>query len=666
MGNIAEVGIQSAINPSAMLTAMLDETLPRAIHYRVARLYFEAVIWVQIPVDGLSAKDSRVWTWLRSFPAELKYANDTLRKCAGKIEIANAVCVRQRSRHAIECVVPALTRFLLVYYVESNAPEDWKKLLEELQTLLKQIQALCEQKSQQLGAITETVKLAHDAVADCLTDLGKYLMPSTPMTPLRNLRMLKETVATQKTVSVLFHRHESMKAQQEEGQQEGQQEEHQRRQRRRNSLMSRNVSPLVDDCSLPTDDCSLPTIAACSLVADLSRQPETMAYRQSGMQRLVKYAVCIPLCSQWLSEKRIRELGIIRLEPLLGKLVRHTTGLIQTHGDRKLLLVEHVPSTVWLLRLFRHMIEEKWKFGVEDRDEKGSEESDRHALPIINALEGAHTVRMCIDLVAKGLDKEVVWEATRLLVTMLFVEGGNRTVQQTMHAHFEDSSSEMFFFVIREMLAQIVTTQKNESDGSNNEDAPKELWILALLQLSCEGHYIDNQEVLREQPKNEHTVNLLDDMVLHFQELCNLTLSTPAPAPAGLLTTTKKFASLILEVIQGPCKGNQIHFAQHTPLVETMNRAMRLSAGELEQKTTKAEKKQAARLKHDQAVWIWSRNSRGWSSRYSRLCSRDSRSRARSTSVCFLCSTLKCSRCSCSHRSQSFRRRLRQQWREQN
>ena len=53
-----------------------------------------------------------------------------------------------------------------------------------------------------------------------------------------------------------------------------------------------------------------------------------------------------------------------------------------------------------------------------------------------------------------------------------------------------------------------------------------------------------------------------------------------APAPAMLLQTAQEFADLILESIQGPCKGNQNHFAQGTMLLESMNKAMRLTAGE--------------------------------------------------------------------------------------
>jgi hypothetical protein len=38
--------------------------------------------------------------------------------------------------------------------------------------------------------------------------------------------------------------------------------------------------------------------------------------------------------------------------------------------------------------------------------------------------------------------------------------------------------------------------------------------------------------------------------------------------------------SLILEVIQGPCQGNQEHFAIKTALVEVLNKLLRSEGGE--------------------------------------------------------------------------------------
>ena len=182
------------------------------------------------------------------------------------------------------------------------------------------------------------------------------------------------------------------------------------------------------------------------------------------------------------------------------------------------------------------------------------------------------------------MDKQVVQEATLLLVALLFREGGNLKMQQTMHIHLTQSDSEMFFLVVLEHLDGIV---KSLTHHSASAAVPKDKWILTVLQLSCEGHFEPNQRVLREQPSNSTTVNLLDELAKHFQHLCNQAHAEVArghtPELKELLDTTQLFAVLILEVIQGPCEGNQEHFAQSTPLLETLNRVMRLSPVDIDQ-----------------------------------------------------------------------------------
>jgi hypothetical protein len=84
----------------------------------------------------------------------------------------------------------------------------------------------------------------------------------------------------------------------------------------------------------------------------------------------------------------------------------------------------------------------------------------------------------------------------------------------------------------------------------------------------CEGHYNPNQDIFREQPGVKVSVNLLDDLV-HFMVLLGkfpCRTSTQAALAVG---------STVLEVIQGPCEGNQDHFALNTQLTETLNHQMR-------------------------------------------------------------------------------------------
>ncbi len=97
---------------------------------------------------------------------------------------------------------------------------------------------------------------------------------------------------------------------------------------------------------------------------------------------------------------------------------------------------------------------------------------------------------------------------------------------------------------------------------------PESVLIVRFLQLMCEGHYLPNQDVLREQPRNHVQFNLLDDFVLYLNCLSHIPCRTSSSAAIRITAT-------ILEVIQGPCEGNQVHFALNTELIETLNRVNR-------------------------------------------------------------------------------------------
>jgi hypothetical protein len=88
------------------------------------------------------------------------------------------------------------------------------------------------------------------------------------------------------------------------------------------------------------------------------------------------------------------------------------------------------------------------------------------------------------------------------------------------------------------------------------------------LQLMCEGHFLPNQDIMREQPNNPVSYNLLDDYVEYLNCLSRIPCRTSTTAAIRITAT-------ILEVIQGPCDGNQAHFALNTELIETLNRLNR-------------------------------------------------------------------------------------------
>jgi hypothetical protein len=141
-----------------------------------------------------------------------------------------------------------------------------------------------------------------------------------------------------------------------------------------------------------------------------------------------------------------------------------------------------------------------------------------------------------------------------------------------MNEHLQTSNSELFFKQVRLHLQklqawhawhQVIILPEGE-----DPKPPDEILLVRFLQLMCEGHYLPNQDIMREQPHNAISYNLLDDFVNYLNCLSRIPCRTSTTAGIRLAAT-------ILEVIQGPCEGNQKHFALNTELVETLNRLNR-------------------------------------------------------------------------------------------
>lgn len=155
---------------------------------------------------------------------------------------------------------------------------------------------------------------------------------------------------------------------------------------------------------------------------------------------------------------------------------------------------------------------------------------------------------------------------------MLFKEGGALAIQRSVHNHLSRQGSDIFFRTVRQILHNLMSWHEWNKvvilEPDEEPELPDEIIIVRCLQLFCEGHFKPNQDILREQPQNNLSVNLLDDFVLYIQKLDRYRCRTSTTAGLAVAAT-------ILEVIQGPCEKNQDHFALNTELIETINRKLR-------------------------------------------------------------------------------------------
>ena len=158
---------------------------------------------------------------------------------------------------------------------------------------------------------------------------------------------------------------------------------------------------------------------------------------------------------------------------------------------------------------------------IYERDDDGGEEQDEAAAEIMSILNECGATKVCLNLLGRGVNVELQSEAIKLIVALLFMEGGALEVQKTIYNTLNRHGSDLFFLHMRSMLQDLIQWHRWHGvitlEEGEEPDLPNEIILVRMLQLTCEGHYKPNQDILREQPNNHTTVNLLDDFVEYLQ-----------------------------------------------------------------------------------------------------------------------------------------------------
>jgi hypothetical protein len=167
------------------------------------------------------------------------------------------------------------------------------------------------------------------------------------------------------------------------------------------------------------------------------------------------------------------------------------------------------------------MIENKMGMSIYERDEDGGEEQDLASEQVKTALNTCGATALCLDLIVDGVDSDLQLECIRLIVGLLFLEGGNKPVQGVIHDYLNRPQGFLFFRQVESILEELSLWHSWQGDVELAEGVepslPDKILILRMLQLMSEGHYLPNQDLVREQPDSDESVNLLDSMVSYLK-----------------------------------------------------------------------------------------------------------------------------------------------------
>jgi len=146
----------------------------------------------------------------------------------------------------------------------------------------------------------------------------------------------------------------------------------------------------------------------------------------------------------------------------------------------------------------------------------------------------------------------------QLLVMML--EGGNRAIQRAVHTLFSENYNltEGVFKKFDDVLRRFREVVNLEE----NIDAPfvvglrkLSFEIMKLIQLLCENHFSELQELFREQPHSRNSYNIMESINLLMMALVERPMQKIYRPLCQSLQT-------LIELVQGPCRENQMSIIQ--------------------------------------------------------------------------------------------------------
>lgn len=262
----------------------------------------------------------------------------------------------------------------------------------------------------------------------------------------------------------------------------------------------------------------------------------------------------------------------VRYEAILRKLTGHCRSCFKIVRGEKNLDSAAEKVTLWLLRVFLTMIEKHWGMTLEKREESGGEEQDLAAQEVIESLDNCGVTMLCLDAIAVGIDQDVQIAAVKLLIALLVKDGGSKPIQTSVYQYLTRNRTDLFFKQIRKACNELIDWHRWIQLTGSDETSTEFIHYIRCLQLFSVGHFLPNQDLLRNQnvgsSPNSDSVCLLDDFVNYLTALSKMPCVVSTKAAI-------KVVFMILTTIQGPCEENQYHYAVNTQLLEALNRLMR-------------------------------------------------------------------------------------------
>ena len=264
----------------------------------------------------------------------------------------------------------------------------------------------------------------------------------------------------------------------------------------------------------------------------------------------------------------------VRLEPFFLKLTTHLRGQLVRTTSARMLDKSSMETSVWVMRTLRHIIEKNIGTTVERISNPRVVAEVFDITYFHSVMDDYGVTYLCLDLISVGIDTKLCVEAVKLLAALLTRHGGNPSMQRTIHHYLSSTDSTLFFEEIKDLIEQLQVWCQRETELLHDAEVtqsaylPPEVYVLQLIYAMCDGNFLPNKHIMRNQEGNSRFVNILDSLTGFIDLLSKLEGAMCTQVAVRVMHT-------ILGLLRGPCRGSQEHFVLHTELLTALNRLMR-------------------------------------------------------------------------------------------
>lgn len=260
----------------------------------------------------------------------------------------------------------------------------------------------------------------------------------------------------------------------------------------------------------------------------------------------------------------------LRLEAFIIKYCNDIINRISYTTSSKSLDKSAVEITKWFMDLWTSIIETEISCDIEHLMDPNCELLILEPTKFQNIMNGCGVTELCLEVIALGMEDALCLKAIKLLIAILAKSGGNINVQTKIWTYLLEKNSSYFFEQIKELMDQQILWCQRESDNIHMNNFPESIMVLKLFHSMCEGNFIGNKDILREQVGNVRFINVLD--------LLSAYISACARSENYNTTVVSiRVLHAMLGLVQGPCVKNQEYFVLHTNLLTALNRIIRTS-----------------------------------------------------------------------------------------